>query len=392
MPSYDLTIIGCGIHGAGVAQAAAAKGYRVLLLEKTAVAAGTSSRSSKLIHGGLRYLETAQFSLVRECLREREILLRNAPELVKLERFYIPIYRQTSRSQYIIRAGLSLYALMGGLKKSSRFHSVPKSQWPEMDGLRTKDLQQVFRYSDAQTDDAALTHAVLNSAVAMGAEVKLPATFVSAELRPSDCVIRYCYDGKEFEVQSTVLINAAGPWINQILSSISPKLPPLELDLVQGTHIVINRELKQGFYYLESPSDQRAIFAMPWKGKLLLGTTESKYNGIPEKVKPLQQELDYLVDIYTHYFPESPSSGVPLIDSFAGLRVLPASKKTVFKRSRETQLIVDNEYCPKLLTILGGKLTSYRATAQNVMRRLQSELPVAKKYADTANIPLVPDL
>jgi len=389
MPSYDLTIIGCGIHGAGVAQAAAAKGYRVLLLEKTAVAAGTSSRSSKLVHGGLRYLETAQFSLVRECLREREILLKNAKELVTLKRFYIPVYKQASRSPLMIRTGLSLYALMGGLKNSSRFHSVPKSHWQEMDGLRTKGLRQLFCYYDAQTDDVALTHAVLKSAVSMGAEIKLPATFISAELNQSDCVIRYCHNGKDIEVQSNVLINAAGPWINHVLSNIRPILSPIELSLVQGTHIVINRELKQGIYYLESLSDKRAIFAMPWKGKLLLGTTETQYKGRPDEVKPLPHELDYLLNIFSQYFPNSHNGGAEIIHSFAGLRVLPASQSSVFKRSRETQLIVDNEHCPKLLTIFGGKLTSYRATAQNVMRRLQSELSTAKRQGDTAKIPLI---
>ncbi len=392
MTNYDVTIIGSGIHGVGVAQAAAARGYRVLLLEKTAVAAGTSSRSSKLIHGGLRYLETAQFSLVRECLREREILLKNAPQLVALKRFYIPVYSNTSRSEWLIRMGLSLYSLVGGFKNHSGFETVPKHHWHELDGLVTKNLRQVFCYYDAQTDDAALTRAVLNSALSMGAQIKLPAAFVSAELAQSGCIVRYTHNDNEIEVQSKVLINAAGPWVNHVLSGIRPKLIPLELSLVQGTHIVISRELKQGIYYLESLSDRRAVFAMPWKGKVLLGTTETHFEGEPETVKPLPQEVVYLMAIFTHYFPENNACRTEIIESFAGLRVLPHTHSVAFKRSRETQLVVDNEYSPKLLTIFGGKLTSYRATAENVMQRMQHSLPTATKIVNTAKISLHTDV
>jgi len=388
MTRYDVTIIGSGIHGAGVAQAAAARGYRVLLLEKTAVAAGTSSRSSKLVHGGLRYLETAQFSLVRECLRERAILLKNAPELVTLRRFYIPVYTETSRSPLLIRMGLSLYAVIGGFAKSSVFHTVPKSRWHELDGLKTEGLRQVFCYYDAQTDDAALTQAVLNSAVSMGAQIKLPATFVAALRKQSHSIIRYNHNDKDIEIQTTVLINAAGPWINHVLTSIRPILPPLALSLVQGTHVVIDCKLQQGIYYLESPSDRRAVFAIPWKGRLLLGTTETHFTGEPESVEPSQPDQDYLLDIFAHYFPEIGKQGTQIVESFAGLRVLPASTESVFKRSRETQLVVDDERCPKILTIFGGKLTTYRATAENVMQRLQGQLPEVKKYRDTAKISL----
>jgi len=388
MTHYDVTIVGSGIHGVGVAQAAAARGYRVLLLEKTGVAAGTSSRSSKLIHGGLRYLETAQFSLVRESLREREILLKNAPELVALKRFYIPVYTETSRSPLMIRLGLSLYALIGKLSQSSVFHTVPKSRWHELDGLKTQGLRQVFCYSDAQTDDAALTQAVLNSAKSMGAHIKLPATFVAAERKQSYSIIRYRHDGKDNEIQTKVLVNAAGPWINHILARVTPKLPPTALSLVQGTHIVINRKLQRGFYYLESPSDRRAVFAMPWKGQILLGTTETNFSGEPESVEPLQQDEEYLLKIFTDYFPESSHQDIRIVDRFAGLRVLPNSKLSTFKRSRETQLVVDDEHSPKLVTIFGGKLTTYRATAEKVMQRFEGQLPPVNTYLDTAKMSL----
>ena len=159
--SHDIVVIGGGIHGAGVVQAAAAAGYRTLLLEKEGLAHGTSSRSSKLIHGGLRYLETLQFSLVQESLGERAILLRIAPHLVRLIPFYVPVYRGTLRRPWQIRIGLSLYALLGGLRKESLFRSVPKDQWTDLDGLDPSGLQSIFQYWDAQTDDAELTRGVV---------------------------------------------------------------------------------------------------------------------------------------------------------------------------------------------------------------------------------------
>src|ERR1700759_70397 len=168
MKQYDVIVIGGGVHGAGVLQAAAAAGYTSLLIEKRALASGTSSKSSKLIHGGLRYLESAQFSLVRESLRERAIMLRTASELVELKRFYIPVYRDTRRRPWQLKIGLALYALLGGFGPGTRFGSVPKANWGKLDGLKTEGLDAVVWYHDGQTDDVLLTRAVVDSARAMG--------------------------------------------------------------------------------------------------------------------------------------------------------------------------------------------------------------------------------
>ena len=166
---YDVVIAGGGIHGVGVAQAAACAGYSVLLLEKTALAAGTSSRSSKLVHGGLRYLEGYDFGLVRESLHERAILLKVAPELVQLRPFHIPIYPETSRRPLMLRAGLALYAVLGGFHRGSSFRALQHKEWDHLDGLDTRQLQAVFRYHDAQTNDTDLTRAVMQSATLLGA-------------------------------------------------------------------------------------------------------------------------------------------------------------------------------------------------------------------------------
>ena len=180
--TYDVVVIGGGIHGAGIAQAASARGFSVMVLEQTGIASGTSSRSSKLIHGGLRYLESRQFSLVRECLRERTLLLELAPQLIELKPFYIPVYQDTTRRPWLLHAGLSLYAVLGGLHPATRFRRVPQNQWKNLDGLDTAHLEAVFQYNDAQTDDAALTRAVMRSAQRMGAQLKVSATFTGARL------------------------------------------------------------------------------------------------------------------------------------------------------------------------------------------------------------------
>lgn len=389
-PVYDIIVVGAGIHGAGVAQAAAARGYSVLVLEQHGIASGTSSRSSKLIHGGLRYLESGQFSLVRECLRERDLLLRLAPELVQLKQVYLPVYKHTSRRPGRIRLGLSFYALLDGFRKSGRFHVVPRDQWNTLDGLSPDNLQQVFCYHDAQTDDAALTRAVLHSATMLGAELAFPAALKRVKRHAKGCEVEFIAQGKIVHCQARVLVNAAGPWINEVMQKITPPVMPLAIDLVQGTHLLIDATLERGLYYLEAPQDRRAVFAMPWKGRLLLGTTETPYQGEPSSVTPLPQESEYLLEVLQHYFPRFAQQSVGLLDAFAGLRVLPMNRQTVFHRPRDTVLWLDEERHPAVVGIYGGKLTAYRATAEKVLRRLNGVLVQRKVRADTRRIHLQP--
>lgn len=382
---YDVIVIGGGIHGAGVAQAAAAGGYSVLLLERQALGSGTSSRSSKLIHGGLRYLESAQLGLVRESLHEREILLRIAPTLVKRVPFFIPVFAGTRRRPWFIRAGLSLYALLGGLSRGTRFETVPRAQWDNLDGLDTNGLEEVFRYEDAQTDDAVLTLAVMRSAQELGAELRCPANFLSAKVIDRGFKVHYLAGDNENACRARTLVNAAGPWANTILDRITPRPSVLSVDLVQGAHIVIEGETRRGVYYVEAPRDRRAVFVMPWKGHTLIGTTETPYHGDPGSVRALPEEISYLQETFQHYFPDRPG---PLLDSFAGLRVLPHGAGSVFRRSRETILHRNSSDPAQLVTIYGGKLTGYRATATKVIRLLKKTLPARIPVADTAELPL----
>jgi glycerol-3-phosphate dehydrogenase len=384
---FDVVIIGGGIHGVGVAQAAACDGYSVLVLEQTGLASATSGSSSKLIHGGLRYLEGLHFSLVRESLRERSLLLKLAPELVHLQSFHIPIYPETSRRPMTIRAGLSLYALLGGLRPANRFRSLRPGEWQDLDGLDTKHLQAVYHYYDAQTDDAALTRAVMQSAVDLGAGLQCPAEFTAAEITADGCTVHYSLNGVDKICSSSVLVNAAGAWINAVAGRIHPPPPTTPVDLVQGTHLILDGRLEKGAYYLEAPADRRAVFLLPWKGRMLLGTTETVFTGDPADVAPLASEEAYLLETLQHYFPHRPQK---VVDRIAGLRVLPAAGNAVFARSRETRFETDNPRRPRVVAIYGGKLTGYRATAQRVMLQLHRTLPSRKPIANTERLKLKP--
>jgi glycerol-3-phosphate dehydrogenase len=381
----DILVVGAGIHGAGVLQAAAASGFRATMLEERAPAAGTSSRSSKLIHGGLRYLETGQLGLVRESLRERSILLRIAPELVKLVAFHVPVYRNTSRRPRTIRIGLTLYALLGNLSRAARFERVRENEWGALDGLRTEGLDAVFRYYDGQTDDASLVRAVLRSAESLGARLHCPAGFLGARRTDEGWEVRFEEHGEERRVCARSLVNAAGPWIELVRHRIDPLPPGFEVDLVAGAHAEFDGSLTRGIYYTEAPSDRRAVFVMPWKGRTLVGTTETPFRGDPATVSPLDAEVAYLAETFHHYFP---ARSAKTLRAWAGLRVLPKGPNAPFGRKRETRLVVDDDRNPRMVAIYGGKLTGYRATAEKVVARLARALPRRERRADTATLPL----
>jgi glycerol-3-phosphate dehydrogenase len=392
--SHDVVVVGGGINGVGVAQAAAAAGHSVLLIEKSALAAGTSSKSSKLIHGGLRYLESYEFSLVQEGLDERALLLELAPDLVTLRPFFIPIYDATRRGPLLIRAGLSLYAILGRLRKQVRFRRVPRSTWGDLDGLLTDDLKAVYRYYDAQTDDTLLTRAVMESAIRLGAELAMPAEFIGAALTDDGCIVRYAENGTEKACQARVMVNAAGPWVNRVLDRIEPSIKQLGIELIQGSHIVVRGQVDRGIYYVECPRDGRAIFVMPWHGETLVGTTETRFRGDPDRVHALRSEKNYLIRILNRYFPryQADREGA-VIDAFAGLRVLPTGKGHAFHRTREVILRAeptDRREPPRVLSIYGGKLTAYRATAEKVLQRIAPSLPKRTAVADTRKLPLTP--
>jgi len=389
MRDVDVVVVGAGIQGTAVAQAVAARGWSVLLLEQyNRVAQGTSSRSSKLIHGGLRYLETGQFSLVRQCLRERRWLLRNAPCLVKLVPFHIPIYASTRRRPWQIRAGLSLYALLSGLRPQGRFASIPRQKWDDLDGLESNHLQAIYQYHDGQTDDVALTAAVAASAASLGAQVSMSSRLIAAQLDSQSVTVQFQRGSEQASCQAKVLVNAAGPWVNHVLACVQPAVKPMPIELIQGTHIVLPTPTQRGIYYVESPRDGRAVFVMPWKNQTLVGTTETPYHGDPADVSPLPQEITYLLETYAHYFPKQSWGPDDVAESFAGLRVLPIGSGSAFSRPRDTRFHTDRPRRPRVLSIYGGKLTAYRAMAQRVVRLIAPSLPPQQPKADTRQLRL----
>lgn len=388
---YDVVVVGGGIQGVGIAQAAAAEGQSVLVLEKSRLASGTSSKSSKLIHGGLRYLESAEFSLVRECLRERAILLKIAPDLVKLRRFIIPIYEQTRRSKWHVGLGLGLYYALTGFSSRAKPGIIKKQDWDQLDGIQTKGLHSVFYYSDAQTDDTLLTEAVMRSAQSLGAELKAPCAFLHANIQDTGVEVGYLEDGIEQTCHARVLVNAGGPWVNRIAQKVTPAPQIQPIDLVGGTHIIVDGAVNEGIYYVECPRDGRAIFVMPWYGQTMVGTTERTFRDRPDLIKPTFSEKNYLLTVLKQHFPQYESYGVAdIADAWAGLRVLPSGKGHAFHRTREVILKTDRKKKPRVLSVYGGKLTAYRATAQEVMKEIRPSLVAKPRRGYTDKLPLTP--
>jgi glycerol-3-phosphate dehydrogenase len=390
MKACDVVIVGGGIHGTGMAQAVAAAGHSALLLEQQALASGSSSRSSKLIHGGLRYLESGRIHLVRESLHERTTLLRVAPELVRLRRFYIPVYRQTRRHPWQLRVGLSMYAVLAGFHAGARFGTLPRHRWAELEGLRTRDLKSVFWYQDGQTDDALLTAAVMRSAQSLGAELFMPASFVGAQLDAAGVTVRYrSGSGEQHEVRARVLVNAAGPWAAAVAKQITPVIHVPRLELVQGTHLLLDLPARDYCFYVESPRDGRAIFFMPRSGHTLVGTTEVRFHGDPRQTTPSLNERNYLRAVTHHYFGAA-AAQQRVLEAFAGLRVLPAGKGHAFHRSRETLLLADDPRRPRVMSIYGGKLTTWRAVSARALGMIAGSLPTRAPRARTDELPLTP--
>jgi len=403
----DIAIIGGGIQGAGIAQACAAAGYRCTLIEKSHLAAGTSSQSSKLIHGGLRYLESYQFGLVRHNLLERERLLRLAPDLIKRREFLIPVYPHSQRRPWQLFLGLALYRLLAGENPLRSGYTLPQREWSQLRGINLNGLSHVFRYNDAQTDDRLLTQAVMYSAESLGAHLLCPVmveqvaqTSAGYELLLSGA--HNCASSQHLAAR--VVINATGPWVNQLLQRVvstsehsikdglnaegtesnRPDLDILAVDLVQGSHLLLDNQLGERAFYLEAPCDKRAVFVIPWQGKTLLGTTELLHQGRAEDAAMTDGERNYLLRTLRHYFPDLR----PVITGhFCGLRVLPKGKASAFARPREVQLHSPKGH-PRLLSVYGGKLTGYRDNAEKVMQWVAEQLGPREALADTRQLPL----
>jgi glycerol-3-phosphate dehydrogenase len=372
--TFDVLVIGGGINGAAVARDAAGRGLKVMLAEKGDYARATSSASSKLIHGGLRYLEQLELGLVRESLRERADLLGTAPHLVTPLRFLLPIYGWQRRSALLLRAGLALYNFLGAgdrLPRSGRLDAAATAQLP----LTRESLKEVLHYHDCQTDDARLVLAVLLDARARGADILNYRSVTAVTPVDSGYGIDLDERGMPRTIEARFVVNAAGPWAGEI-DKMCGKAPPQRFRLVRGSHIVLrNPDPSKSDAYLLQDEGERVIFVIPWiEGRfLLIGTTDVPHHEAAGVANCSDAERDYLLNAYNRYFAREDRrvSGKDILHSFAGVRVLEdRGERRPSRFTRRPWLNDKANGAGGLVSLYGGKLTTHRSFAERVMEAL----------------------
>jgi glycerol-3-phosphate dehydrogenase len=369
MADYDLAIIGGGINGVGLARDAAGRGLRVLLVEQNDLASGTSSASTKLIHGGLRYLEHGAIRLVREALHEREVLLRMAPHVIRPLRIMLPP-APGLRSALVLRLGLLIYDMLGGRKLLPATRNVDLTHHPVGQPLK-RSFRYGFEFSDCQADDSRLV--VLNAvdAAERGAVIRTRTRCVRAE-RHGEWELVLNAHGRREVTSARVLVNAAGPWIGEVADTVIRRPLPAPVRLVKGSHIVVRRRFEHDRGYLLQAADGRVVFALPFAQDFtLIGTTDENFVGNLNSPAPDIAEILYLCKTVNDYF-RAKVTPDELVWSFAGVRSLyddGADKPEDVTRDYVLTLDDADGEAP-LLTIYGGKITTYRRLAEAALARL----------------------
>ncbi len=372
--TFDVVIIGGGINGTAIARDAAGRGLSVLLCEKNDIASATSSASTKLIHGGLRYLEHYEFRLVREALAEREVLLRTAPHIVSPLRFVLP-HDKSQRPAWMIRMGLFLYDRLGGKISLPKSHQVRFSGHPLGKALK-KDFTKGFAYSDCWVDDARF--AVLNAvdAAAQGGLVLTRTKVTGLTALPGDGLwqvdIKEQGTGQVGQAFARVIVNAAGPWVDPIESMIAPGFGDYTLRLVKGSHIVVPRLYDGAHAYILQNTDHRIVFAIPYeKDYTLIGTTEVEYDGDPAQAQIAPEETQYLCDAVNRFFKEQ-IKPKDVVWSFSGVRPLVyAGNEEADEVSRDYILDFERHEGLPVLSVYSGKITTSRHLAEEAVNRLE---------------------
>jgi D-erythritol 1-phosphate dehydrogenase len=379
-PPYDLLIIGGGINGAGIARDAAGRGLSVILCEKDDLAQGTSSRSGKLVHGGLRYLEYYEFRLVREALIEREFLLASAPHIIWPMRFVLP-HSPDDRPAWLVRLGLFLYDHMGGRKRLPGTRSLNLRTAPE--GAPVKpEFAKGFEYSDCWVDDARLV--LLNAVAAkeLGADIRTRTACVSARREDGlwKAELKDAVSGKKTEVSARALVNAAGPWVNDVVGRVAGQNSSHSVRLVKGSHVIVPKFWEGRHAYLVQNSDKRVIFINPYQNDLaLIGTTDIPYEGRAEDVMADESEIAYLIGVVNRYFKRQ-LQRQDVVHSFSGVRPLyddNADNPSAVTRDYEFELDAPEGQAP-MLSVFGGKITTFRKLSEHALDRLKSFFPTMK--------------
>jgi glycerol-3-phosphate dehydrogenase len=381
----DLVVIGGGINGAGIARDAVGRGLSVILCEKDDLAQGTSSRSGKLIHGGLRYLEYYEFRLVREALIEREVLLNAAPHIVWPMRFVLP-HSPEQRPAWLVRLGLFLYDHLGGRQKLPGCRNINLTRGPEGQPIKPQ-FTRAFEYSDCWVDDARLVSLNALDAKERGATVMTRTAATSARRIGSDWEIEFtAADGAKSKVRARAIANAAGPWVETVINGVTGSNSPRRVRLVKGSHIIVPKFWEGPQAYLFQNTDKRVIFVNPYEDNMaLIGTTDIPYEGRAEDVAIDSREIDYLLAAVNRYL-NVPLHREQIIHQFSGVRPLyddnAANPSAV---TRDYVFDVTGE--PPMLSVFGGKITTYRKLAEHALDKLQPFFP-AMKGPWTAKAPL----
>ncbi len=387
--SFDVVVIGIGINGAGIARDAAMRGLKVLLIDKSDLASGTTSASTRLIHGGLRYLEHFEFGLVRESLQEREILMHIAPHLVRRLPITIPIYTHSKRGPLTIRAGMIAYDLLSWTKSLPRHQMLSRAETlRQLPGLNSQDLLGAAFYFDAQIEFAErLVVENVLAAQQCGAQV-LTYTPVTKLVTRNDEVSTVEFvtgDGATHSVSASVVINAAGRWIDYLLKDAAIESRRL-IGGTKGSHIVMPPfpGAPASAIYLEARSDQRPFFIIPWDGNYLIGTTDVRFEENPDEVCSELWEIDYLLAETNFAFPDAQLRRDHILFSYSGVRPLPASGEKEAQSITRRHFIREHPRFSNLLSIVGGKLTTYRSLAEECVDLIFQKLKRTSPRCETA--------
>lgn len=381
--TYDLAIIGGGINGCGIARDAAGRGLKVFLCEQDDLASGTSSAATKLIHGGLRYLEHYEFRLVREALMEREVLWGIAPHIIWPLRFVLP-YHKGLRPAWILRLGLFIYDHLGGRKLLPPTKTLDLTRDEAGQPLKPGAFSKGFEYSDCWVDDSRLVVLNARDAADRGATILTRTKAVSAE-RGADSWSLVLADrdtGERRTIRAKVLVNAAGPWVGQVLNSTLRLNTKEKIRLVQGSHIVVKKLYDHSRCYIFQNADGRIFFAVPYEQDFtLIGTTDLDYEGDPEDVKASPQEIDYICRSASGYFAK-PVTEADIVWVYSGVRPLyDKGDGSAQEATRDYVLSLNTEGKAPLLSVFGGKLTTYRRLAESALEMLQPYFPASKAKA-----------
>lgn len=374
MTTFDILIVGGGINGCGIARDAAGRGYQVLLAEKSDLASGTSSWSTKLVHGGLRYLEHREFRLVRESLEEREVLLRMAPHIIWPLRFVLP-HHGGLRPAWLLRLGLFLYDHIGGRKL--------------LPGTRTLDLRsdeagcplkaefsKAFEYSDCWVMDSRLVALNASDAADRGAEIRTRTSVTSLRRDGGTWSATLTREDGSEEVRARMVVNAAGPWVDEVIRGSLGRNDVRNVRLVQGSHVVVRKLYEHDRCYIFQNSDNRIIFAIPYEDDFtLIGTTDRDYEGEPGAVRITDAEIDYLLSAAGKYFKRSIQRD-DIVWTYSGVRPLfDDGASSAQEATRDYVLKVEGGSGEaKMLNIFGGKITTYRRLAESALERVEEVL------------------